>query len=68
MAKLRAERNNWLRTHAGRVTNVASSWSCLEVEQRRAIIATVIEAVVLSKADGPKNRFDPDRVTVIWRP
>jgi hypothetical protein len=50
------------------VTNVASSWSCLEVEQRRAIIATVIEAVVLSKADGPKNRFDPDRVTVIWRP
>jgi hypothetical protein len=36
--------------------------------QRRDIVATVIEAVVLSKADGPKNRFDPDRVTVIWRP
>ncbi|ETA00856.1 site-specific recombinase, DNA invertase Pin [Frankia sp. CcI6] len=69
VAKLRGERNDWLRAHSGpQLTNVASSWPRLEVEQRRDIIATVIEAVVLSKADGPKNRFDPDRITVIWRP
>ncbi|ESZ99868.1 hypothetical protein CcI6DRAFT_04694, partial [Frankia sp. CcI6] len=43
-------------------------WPSLELEQRWEIISTVIEAVVLKAADGPTNRFDPERVEVVWRP
>ncbi|WP_250280059.1 recombinase family protein [Frankia sp. Cppng1_Ct_nod] len=65
---LKAEQTEWLRAHCGPgMTNVAASWPSLEVEQRREIIGTVIEAVVLKAADGPKNRFGPGRVEVVWR-
>ncbi|ABD11933.1 Recombinase [Frankia casuarinae] len=66
---LRAEQAEWLRAHTGpKVTNLAEGWPSLELEQRWEIISTVIEAVVLKAADGPTNRFDPERVEVVWRP
>ncbi|WP_390479577.1 zinc ribbon domain-containing protein, partial [Frankia casuarinae] len=68
IAKLREEQTAWLREHSGpRSTNVAEAWPSLEVEQRRAVIASVIEAVVLRRPDRPRSKFDPERLEVVWK-
>lgn len=70
IAALREEQAAWLRAHAGpSLTNVPESWHTLEVEQRRAIVETVIEAVVLRRPipGGKKSIFNPDRLEVIWK-
>jgi len=51
IAELRREHSEWLKANTGPTrTGVASSWPGLDLEQRRAIIETVVEAVVLKPA------------------
>jgi site-specific DNA recombinase len=45
-----------------------SEWEMWSLERRRAILATVVERVVIAPAAQPgRPTFDPDRVQVIWR-
>ncbi|CAO5163454.1 hypothetical protein FAIPA1_230054 [Frankia sp. AiPs1] len=69
-AQLLAGQSEWARWRAGvpRVTNVAAEWETLELEQRRAIIETVIEAVVLKPPTKKGARtFDAARLEAIWK-
>lgn len=68
IAELRREYSDWIKANSGpSVTNVSATWPGLELEQRRAIIETVVEAVVLKPATKQGlHAFDPDRLDVIW--
>lgn len=44
-----------------------ADWPTLAIEQRRAIIQSVLEAVVVKPAAKRGGRFDPTRVEVVWR-
>ncbi len=44
-----------------------ASWGELSFEQRRGVLATVLDAVVLAPPAAVSNKFDPARVDVRWR-
>lgn len=67
--ELRGEHSTWLREQV-RVTqpsNVHEAWPTLDTEQRRSVIASVLQSVVIKPASVRSNRFDPERVEVVWR-
>jgi site-specific DNA recombinase len=67
--ELQRERAAWLREQQRTnqlPTNMPALWPDLDTERRRAVISTVIEAVIAGPAGG-RNRFNPDRVSIVWR-
>ena len=44
-----------------------SNWETMSFDQRRAVIVTYVEAVVVHPARPGYNRFDSTRVAVTWR-
>jgi site-specific DNA recombinase len=71
VAELSDERSDWLRRQVAvtsRPADIKGDWPSLEVEQRRAIIQSVLDAVVVKPAARTGGRFDPSRVEVVWRP
>lgn len=48
-------------------TGLRATWAQLSLDRQRAIITTVIERVSLGPVTGPRNRFDPERVDVVWK-
>ncbi|MDN3263316.1 recombinase family protein [Streptomyces sp. CSDS2] len=48
-------------------TNVAERWDDLELEQQHALAAEVFEVVILHRARRASNRFDPERLEIIYR-
>ena len=68
--ELSDERADWLRRQVAvtsRPADVRADWPDLTVEQRRSIIQSVLEAVVVKPAARTGGRFDPTRVEVVWR-
>ncbi len=68
--ELREARAAWLRDQAlivNRPENVASVWPELDLDRQRAVIESVISAVVVKPAARKGGRFDPSRVEVVWR-
>jgi hypothetical protein len=64
------DRADWLRRQVAvtnRPADVEADWPTLAIEQRRAIIQSVLEAVVVKPAAKRGGRFDPTRVEVVWR-
>lgn len=47
-------------------TNVTEEWPDLELEQQHALAAEVFEAVILRRATRASNRFDPERLVIIY--
>jgi hypothetical protein len=43
------------------------AWAESNLERRRAIVAAVIERIVVHPAIRGRNRFDPDRLQIVWR-
>ena len=69
-AELLERQGAWSRSRIGvpRVTDVATEWDRLTIEQRRAIIETVLEAVVLRPPPKRGVRvFDPERLEAVWK-
>ena len=69
-ATLRANKQAWLREQAVQVSqpsDVASAWPDLDTDQRRAVIESVLTAVVIRPAAVKGGRFSPERVDVVWR-
>jgi site-specific DNA recombinase len=68
VARLRAEKADWLR---GQVTvrpstNAVEAWPTMQVDQQRAVIGSVLHAVVV-KPGKRGGKFDPDRIEPIFR-
>jgi site-specific DNA recombinase len=51
----------------GGIDDLASEWQGLGLERQRAVIAAVLAEITVGPADGPRNRFDPQRVSFRWR-
>ena len=68
IAELKRRHAEWVKANAGpSITDIGSSWPALDLDQKRAVIATVIEAVVLKPATRQGlNAFDPERLDVVW--
>ncbi|WP_456286229.1 recombinase family protein [Microbacterium sp. JZ70] len=41
-------------------------WESMDVDQRRAVVETLLNAVLVRPATRGGNRFDPDRVEFVW--
>ncbi|MDQ3573858.1 MAG: recombinase family protein [Actinomycetota bacterium] len=51
----------------GRPGALRSAWEGLNLDRRRAVVAAVVDLVVVGPAVRGRNRFDPERVDVVWR-
>jgi hypothetical protein len=49
------------------IDDLRTEWPELGLERQRAVIAAVLAEVTVGPALGPRNRFDPNRVTFLWR-
>jgi DNA invertase Pin-like site-specific DNA recombinase len=66
LAKL--SRTNVLDGYIGESDKLRAVWNSLELSQQHAIIATVVDSVVVGPARRGYNRFDESRLTPVWRP
>ena len=52
--------------------DVRAEWATAEkagdLDAKRAIVAAAVERVLIARTQRGANRFDPDRVDVLWRP
>jgi DNA invertase Pin-like site-specific DNA recombinase len=51
----------------GGIDDLAAEWQGLGLERQRAVIAAVLAEITVGPAVGPRNRFDPNRVSFRWR-
>lgn len=68
--QLRAEQGDAeLAARGPRLTQLdAAAWAGLDTDRRRAVLETLLASVVLRPAGGPTgNRFDVDRLELVWR-
>jgi hypothetical protein len=47
--------------------DIYEGWERLNFDQRRAVIAAVVDRVIVNPAVRGRNTFDPDRVNIRWR-
>lgn len=59
-------RSTVLGAYSGAPEVVRERWEAATLDQRRALLAQIIDAVVIAPTTRANNRFDPDRVTVEW--
>jgi site-specific DNA recombinase len=53
--------------YVGKAGALARAWPKLNIDQRRAVIVAIVDRVEVGPAVRGRNRFDPDRVKVVWR-
>jgi hypothetical protein len=46
--------------------HLGEAWPTMSLDQRRAVIGEVVEAVIIAERTSP-NRFDAGRVSVVWK-
>jgi hypothetical protein len=51
----------------GDIYDLTEQWAELGLERQRAVVKAVLCDVTVGPATGPRNRFDPDRVQLMWR-
>ena len=51
----------------GKGASLAKQWPSLDIERRRAVIRVVLEAVIIAPVTRAHNRFDPERISYVWR-
>ncbi len=49
------------------LSNIRDRWDDLDLEGRRAIIATVVTRIRIAPTTRAGNKFDPERITIDWR-
>ena len=49
------------------ISDLRAAWEGLSLDRRRAIISAVLDRVTLGPAVSRGNRFNPDRVGLVWR-
>jgi site-specific DNA recombinase len=66
LAKL--SRSNVLDAYIGKGRGLRAEWDSLDLSQQHAIVAAVVDSVVVGPARRGYNRFDESRLTPVWRP
>lgn len=54
-------------TYAGRGDALRDAWDSFEIDRRQAVVASVVDRVLVSPARRGLNRFDPGRFEIVWR-
>ena len=49
------------------IDDIATEWSEMGLERQRAVIGAMLSEVTVGPTRGPRNRFDPERITFRWR-
>ena len=52
---------------AGRGVELGAGWDAMHVDQQRAVVADVVERIVIGPAVAGRNTFQPERVRILWR-
>jgi DNA invertase Pin-like site-specific DNA recombinase len=63
----RHQRTTALDAFVGQAGALRAAWPELSLARRRAVIAAVVDRISIGPAVRGINRFDPDRVDVVWR-
>ena len=59
--------NALLGEHVGQGASLREKWSQLNLTRQQAIVAAVVDHLVIGPGRRGLNRFDPTRVTPVWR-
>jgi site-specific DNA recombinase len=51
----------------GQGSALAERWESLNIDQRRAIVGAVVDSVTIAPTSRANNRFDPERVGIVWK-
>lgn len=63
----RRARTTALRTVVGRGPALRAPWDELSFDRRRAVVAAVVDHIVVAPTERVNNRFDVSRVELVWR-
>ena len=64
----KVSRTNVLDAYIGNGEGLRAEWDSLDLSQQHAIVAAVVDSVVVGPARRGYNRFDESRLTPVWRP
>ncbi len=64
----KVSRTNVLDGYLGDSQKLRAEWDSLDLSQQHALVATVVDSVVVGPALRGYNRFDESRLTPVWRP
>lgn len=64
----KVSRTNVLDGYVGNSDKLRAEWDSLDLSQQHALVATVVDSVVVGPARQGYNRFDESRLTPVWRP
>jgi len=64
----KVSRSGVLDRYVGNGAGLRADWDSLDLSQQHAIVAAVVDSVVVGPARRGYNRFDESRLTPVWRP
>jgi site-specific DNA recombinase len=64
----KASHTNAVAAYVGNGAGLRAEWDSLDLSKQHAIVAAVVESVVVGPARRGYNRFDESRLTPVWRP
>jgi DNA invertase Pin-like site-specific DNA recombinase len=64
----KVSRTSVLDGYIGNSEALRADWDALDLSQQHAIVAAVVDSVVVGPARRGYNRFDESRLTPVWRP
>jgi hypothetical protein len=64
----KVSRSSVLDRYVGHGEGLRADWHSLDLSQQHAIVAAVVDSVVVGPARRGYNRFDESRLTPVWRP
>jgi site-specific DNA recombinase len=64
----KVSRSSVLDRYVGNGQGLRAEWDSLDLSQQHAIVAAVVDSVVVGPARRGYNRFDESRLTPVWRP
>jgi hypothetical protein len=63
----RVQRTTVLDPFVGNSDALRQQWASLNLDRQRAIVAAVLDHLIVHHAVRGRNRFDPDRLNPVWR-
>jgi DNA invertase Pin-like site-specific DNA recombinase len=66
-ALARLTRTEAITPYVGQASALREAWEGLPLTRQRAIVASILDRVVVGPATRGRNRFDPDRLEPVWR-
>jgi site-specific DNA recombinase len=63
----KATHSNALTAYVGNGAGLRAEWETLDLNQQHAVVAAVVESVVVGRGRPGYNRFDESRLTPVWQ-